>query len=293
MALNEQARNVATSATFEKHLRCPMPQWLHHYTTQAGLLGIISEATLRATKIQYMNDAMELKLALDLAKRRIKARPTDHDDALAAKLERLPQRLDNITNVNVFVGCFCEDGDLLSQWRGYAGASHGYSITMHARILSECARDGGFAIGQCIYDEQVQANIVDELIDDSLQLATPEDRAAALEWSLLTTGAFFKDASFAGEKEWRVVSGVTDIRMQSVDFRPGQSMLVPFRALDLRRGFESAVWGAVVGPCPHPELSKSSIQMLYQRHALASQQGAPWPINRPAVKTSSIPYRNW
>jgi hypothetical protein len=47
------------SATFAEHLQRPVPEFLYHYTSQDGLLGIISSASLWATNISYMNDATE------------------------------------------------------------------------------------------------------------------------------------------------------------------------------------------------------------------------------------------
>lgn len=292
MVDEQTKREVATSATFEAHLQRAPPQWLHHYTTQAGLLGIVSDGALRATKIQYMNDATELQLALDLATSRAKARLQDTNDT-DAKLAELPRRLHSISRTNVFVTCFCEDGDLLSQWRGYAGANQGYSITLKAAVLLERIREAGFKIGQCIYDPAIQSKIIDELVTDSLTFNTPLDCASAFERALLSIGAFFKHQTFVDESEWRAVSDVTDIRMGTVNFRVGQSMLVPYRSVDLGAGSTSAIWGAVVGPCPHPDLSHSAIQMLFMKNALGMQPGSPWAINQPAVKKSSIPYRNW
>ena len=56
---------------FAEHFEKLPPDILYHYTGQIGLLGIIEQAELWATKIQYMNDATEFGLALRLARQEL------------------------------------------------------------------------------------------------------------------------------------------------------------------------------------------------------------------------------
>lgn len=53
--------------TFARHLKTEPPDTLYHYTGQVGLLGIIQNAELWATKVQYMNDLAEFRRALSMA----------------------------------------------------------------------------------------------------------------------------------------------------------------------------------------------------------------------------------
>jgi hypothetical protein len=46
----------------------------YHYTDQTGFFGILNSGELWATKVQYMNDATEFGLAVDLAKSRLEER---------------------------------------------------------------------------------------------------------------------------------------------------------------------------------------------------------------------------
>ncbi|OLD27475.1 MAG: hypothetical protein AUJ04_03935 [Acidobacteria bacterium 13_1_40CM_3_55_6] len=50
------------------------PQILYHYTSQEGLMGIITERCIWASKIHYLNDSEEFSIALDLAGRELKKR---------------------------------------------------------------------------------------------------------------------------------------------------------------------------------------------------------------------------
>ena len=59
------------SAAFAEHLEQPIPEFLYHYTSQDGLLGIIESRSLWATNISYMNDATEFGLSVRLIRDRL------------------------------------------------------------------------------------------------------------------------------------------------------------------------------------------------------------------------------
>ena len=44
------------------------PEILYHYTSQAGLIGMLHTKTIWASKIHYLNDSKEFALALKLAR---------------------------------------------------------------------------------------------------------------------------------------------------------------------------------------------------------------------------------
>src|SRR5229473_5273124 len=59
------------SPSFAQHLQQPIPEFLYHYTSQDGLLGIIESRSLWATNISYMNDATEFGLSVRLIRDRL------------------------------------------------------------------------------------------------------------------------------------------------------------------------------------------------------------------------------
>jgi hypothetical protein len=157
------AKDEYISGLFKSHLATAMPEFLYHYTSQAGLIGIVQNSELWATKVHYMNDSTEFSLALDLARDVI----TEGWGAteILGDVNSLPPRakvakqiwyaIDRITKVNIFVACFCEQSDLLSQWRGYSHGSYGYSVGFNAGKLALRATSGSFPffLGKCIYDQ--------------------------------------------------------------------------------------------------------------------------------------------
>jgi hypothetical protein len=149
------------SNTLRSHLELEPHKFLYHYTTQDGILGIVGRSEVWATKVHYMNDSTEFSLALKIAEdtitrgwsvRDIAALPEQPSLRLAHKLCRA---IDRIANVNLFVACFCEDSDLLSQWQGYTRGSYGYSIGFDTSKLRTRAASGPFRfrLAKCIYDD--------------------------------------------------------------------------------------------------------------------------------------------
>lgn len=60
-------------ANVKEILQRTPPSVLYHYTTQQGLLGIISDKEIWATHTQYLNDAREFRHALDIVKQELSA----------------------------------------------------------------------------------------------------------------------------------------------------------------------------------------------------------------------------
>src|SRR5262249_828164 len=67
----EQTLNLKHTILNEALSRKPEKP-LYHYTTQAGLMGIIKDRQIWATHTQYLNDRREFLHAVDLVRREIK-----------------------------------------------------------------------------------------------------------------------------------------------------------------------------------------------------------------------------
>ena len=132
---------------------------LYHYTDAAGLMGILDpswpaelippegggSAMLRASDVRYMNDSGELRFGADLLADALRgdaaARPDGMGEVFVELADRLSQELfdPDARHLRAFAACFCADGDLLSQWRGYAGGVGGYAIGFPIEILESRA----------------------------------------------------------------------------------------------------------------------------------------------------------
>jgi len=287
-----------TSHRFQHLAKMSLPNTLFHYTTQAGLLGIITSRAHQATKVQYMNDATEFALFISLAKSILWDRIGDFIDDQEL-FKSCFEHLNYINMINIHAVSFCRDGDLLSQWRGYAAAG-GYAIgfSPSAALLSI---GGGCRIGRCIYEKSDQVSILNELIDEMLSYKSKvrsEDCTVVLSTifgsSLIEYGAFFKDASFIEEDEWRLITDVRAYTDEKIGFRAGKSMLIPYYCLDIYNGsWRDKIDNVVVGPCPHPSIAKASVEGLLLRYSVINQVTQDGVPHYPEVQASAIPYRNW
>jgi hypothetical protein len=120
-----------------------------------------------------MNDATEFDLSLNLIRNHLFAEfqrrghplPTGQITEESDRLSLVWAAANKIIGTSIFVTCLCESGDLLSQWRGYAGAGYGYSLGFNTSPLEQMASDSGFILGKCIYDPILQEEIIRQTID--------------------------------------------------------------------------------------------------------------------------------
>ena len=85
------------------------------------------------TDLRYMNDLSELQYAENLARDLIRREQESASPSVPATLlDRLGQTLsirgESGYVTDYFATSFCEEGNLLSQWRGYAGADGAFAL---------------------------------------------------------------------------------------------------------------------------------------------------------------------
>ena len=214
---------------------------LYHYTSQDGLLGILEGKTLWASHILYLNDRKEFWHAFDTAKQLIEEKiKQSKDDKERQLLERLLRKCEKSESEAPFVASFSEDGDSLSQWRGYGGNGNGFSIGFSRLKLKEMAIAEGGMIGQCDYHPDSQTDTLAQLINSVIEptecdsrvdsdgttnifVMLPEDRFAR---NLSFISPLMKHPAFHEEKEWRIT--ILEGMVLAPSHRPGRSMLIPF-----------------------------------------------------------------
>ncbi len=110
---------------------------LYHYCSTASFHAIIQSRALWLSSLSLSNDTMEGKLVV-----RAIARLAERD-SLEPKSFRLLRQIIGFSEL-AFDGlgfCLSEDGDLLSQWRGYAGNATGVAIGFSKEYLHESPKE--------------------------------------------------------------------------------------------------------------------------------------------------------
>jgi hypothetical protein len=273
---------------------------LYHYTDQQGFLGIFENEELWATKIQFLNDNSEYKIATTIARAYIETLMKDEvDENKIFRLRRWDRCLDSFKNSNTCVFSLSEQGDLLSQWRGYSSSLGGYSIGFKKDVLASFLHSIGFSLEKCIYERKKQEERIHSMMDNLWRKYkdTKEENEHKINLMSSSSNEFFsnvhnispilKDSSFSEENEWRIVSK-GGVNFNRLSFRVGKSMLVPFLKIALPNFEDGLINEIIVGHTPHLDLAENATQScVFKRF--------PDPHNtaRPRVLTSKVPFRNW
>jgi hypothetical protein len=167
-----------------------MRDLLYHYTTEAGLTGIVESDTIRATDVRFLNDWTEFSVAFKESYVRILldsfcARlPSDLPPDARLVLDRIVSRrageiLDIIAGTQTanetFVCSFTsatpqesgDPGDRLSQWRAYGGTTQGFSLGFDQALLRERVeidnQKAKATLRQCVYEEPEKITFFEEM----------------------------------------------------------------------------------------------------------------------------------
>lgn len=287
-----------------------LPTKLYHYTSQQGLLGILESKKLWMTNILYLNDSTEFVYTLELVKLELKKLrdkfknlrrrraliPDDEPMTITEQIYYACDGFDEICSFNVktagyntYVFSLSQKLDDLNQWRGYC-PDGGYSIEFDSNkllaIINSYENVEVLKLLKCIYDKiSIEKEIKSLLnsIQTSLKYDDPhyEDIGGDIYLKAIDISPSIKHKSFKSEQEYRIVYQCNECKKK---YRKGKSMVIPYielSLLDLKE--ELPISKIIVGPTPHPELSKYSIESLLE------SKGYKY-IN---VESSKIPYRSW
>jgi len=253
--------------------------YLCHYTSQKGLLGILKQNKLWMTDILYLNDSSEYFGTVKM----VKAELINYEDTTGKKKSLGPmlieinmeQRL-SANSSHPYIFSLSENKDDINQFRGYSPSIAGFCIEFDKTKLIAMVREKeGYKIQACIYNRtEIIKSIFSNKADQMSTIMNFVENSAEFP--------FFKDEAFKTEKEYRIVySG----KSAEIKYREGKSMIIPYiefppEDADVRL----PITRIVVAPTPHPALSKLSVLSLLK------SKGYPEEVE---VEESAIPYRSW
>lgn len=303
--------------SFEKSWECihsPFPNYLYHYTSAAGLIGILSSKSIWLTDLRYMNDMSELQYAQQVIERCISdtmSEPslTDLQKEFLSRISRSYSPFDS--GASIYSASFCENGNLLSQWRAYRGHGGGYAIGLDffhtIRLL-----DKPCVLRKVIYDVHDQTKLVKEAVTSlvagvgeatancDLQEVTSAFLPAACQaFSALAAELLFclKHPDFHEEREWRLVHfsrqvSAVDRDVVPPQFREFQGNIIPYYSVSLDAavaasnndlsGIGFPVREIVIGPTINSSLNEQSLKSLV--FSLSKDM-------EPNIRKSEIPLR--
>lgn len=275
------------------------PEVLYHYTDLTGANGIITGKSLRMTKIQYLNDDSELKYGINMFRDAVQNVSREMPDSERKDfLKTTAQHLDSFVNTNVCVASFCEDGNLLSQWRAYGGSRSGIALGFSRESLRKILSAGSMNLWKCVYDTKSQYEIIHNLIDHLLRSYDTilEYRNYCEDWGRLKQGlmTFFnttflrispilKNGHFREEREWRIITTPVDCRNNCYSAYVSNERVLQYLTLGFlisEDGQFDILDEIVVGPCKDAYLVSDalSVLLLHNKYSYRS------------IRLSLIPY---
>jgi hypothetical protein len=119
-----------------------MSSIVYHYTDAQAFKGVVENATLWGTDFRYLNDSQELIYtwaAFVERLERLAAEPSQYSEAYRAQLQAL--ELMNARNLMqfddaMFVACFTEVADRISQWTHYGAMGRGFALGFDSERIS-------------------------------------------------------------------------------------------------------------------------------------------------------------
>lgn len=264
---------------------------LYHYTSAAGLIGILNTRSIWASSVHCLNDSAEMQHATallnDLLLHKLRHERGPWNDLYGALLEALPE----FAEFQILVASFSEKGDLLSQWRAYCREGDGFSVGFSPDFLGERAKAQNFLLAKCVYDLEQQKRICLDLINQACAEAaiktTDEERAStmidAVIPKIIRIAPALKHPSFVEEEEWRLIGGPFALNDEHLDFRPGRYGVIPYFKFSLQceRGFR--IKEIVAGPAPDKKKTVESAKYLVGAKGIPCERVIP----------STATYRGW
>lgn len=290
------------------------PSVLYHYTSTDGLIGIVRNQQLWATDIEYLNDSEELTHVSTELTGRIDSKimslggaqiKNDREDPRSSQILVLLKLREYIGFVQAheneeraYITCFCEKDDLLSQWRGYAGAG-GYALGFNSLKLDPVQSDGLFTprMMRVLYGAVQAREALDEVVTKlaSSPTAHPGVQAWYEEINVLRVLATVKNPGFAEEREWRTVTtshynkrkyGAAAFAPEKehfrLEFRSGGLGIVPYVA---RKFPAEALVSVTIGPGGDNLLRRRALIQLIEESLPAEVASTV------EIRVSKVPFR--
>lgn len=299
---------------------------VYHYTTAEGLLGILLSGKLWATNVNFLNDSKEIREGINILAHEIEERINGCDKSVKGLLQdtkRLLVAPKMYLNAPVFVTSLSEEGDLLSQWRGYCDNGEGFSIGFDRASLNAILSNPQISIAKCIYDREEQVRMISALLDEAIEEHADEyepsediNKIFQLLWrsfldQFFRMAALIKHRSFKEEKEWRIVYYMKEPKHISHLEDPGYSnnlkilhrargrYVIPYVSLPLKDSSSGYISlpEIIAGPSADPDLVYTGLLSLKKSHTACFDEGDIFDdsglskIDVKSVRNSKIPLR--
>lgn len=281
--LNEASEQISLS---KNNIKSPPPKRIFHYTNTAGLMGILSSSRIWATHFRYLNDSSEISYGFSLFERIVgKKIESNKNEIINAFLKRTLITANPFDGMfECYVACFCENDDLLNQWRSYTDSGGGFSVAFDAEMIDLRIRvedpSQDFILRKVVYDPEIQYRLIEEVVDKAIAVLlqktdglTVDDANSAIarcchfvRCEVAEYLITFKHPAFETENEWRILHIIGCHEEVNLKFRDGPYGITPYVCLD---------------PCPMIGANSHRLPIVAVRHGPTSNaQNIKYSLNK-------------
>ncbi|MFK3672422.1 DUF2971 domain-containing protein [Leifsonia aquatica] len=282
----------------------PLPPVVYHYTDARGFLGILENRRLWLTDLAFMNDREELIFAVDEVLHAVEARRhllepdarmDDPEDAIRSRVnvllgieQHLVDLREGVEVLRAYAACFCDDGDQLSQWRGYAGGTSGFALGFDRSKIDQLAIGAGVGakLGRVHYG--VEAPEIETLVAELAMYASahPGVEAEYQYQDVVNLLSRIKNPGFREERESRLVALLAHDPSR-LSFRATASGLAPYLECPFP---PEALVEVVVGPGERQDVHALAARQAIDKHGFRGSVD-PFFDFKVRVRKSTISYR--
>lgn len=247
------------------------PEILYHYCSNATLCSIIQNKSIWLSSLSMSNDSMEGRWLKEVFRKAC-------EDSRIKEIH-IPEIMRLFTNLEYLSDslgfCLSEQGDVLSQWRGYAddaaGVSIGFSFS-YLNLISINKEENGLAghpLQKVIYGTREKSENLEQVIREiegfSEDGAYDRTKLSALVETSLAEKKFrsseifpfisvfrdmfkFKNPAFSEEKEWRLMWPSPRVMAGAYKYRSAGSRIIPYREYSFDMVKEQPLVEIILGP---------------------------------------------
>jgi hypothetical protein len=235
---------------------------------------------------------------LTAAKKIIRDDLLNADEAKQAFLGALLESISDQINRRTFLTCFCRNGDLLSQWRGYGNFGAGYALGFRVSALRPDIQIAWLA--SISYDQSALISLIRSILDIYYRTCALSEYsevnyhglkflAKDCAESFRFCSSFFKHPAYHEEQEVRLIAqrdgDVERPYHAPVLFRSRGQQIVPYIEMSLEfAGIvkEFPLSEIIIGPGVPFETGKEALSAILKQNNL----------EHVTIRQSEIPFRN-
>lgn len=274
---------------------------VYHYTSSAGIAGILQAGDLWLTNSSYLNDPSEILHGIKLINE-IKSRfAQNKGGGISSILDKI-QVEKNSWPLDTFIGSLSYSRDQLNQWTRYADNGKGFAIAFDKKKLQYAAMlstaqnidkkmtEKGFLVtAEVNYSflkleeklEEILSKTHDALNSYLSQLASlsgEELEKYAYEISknfyylysriFLIFSSAIKHTSYKDEKEFRILALIKKDARQEILYRARNHDLVPYVSFNWRCHEPKAIKEIIIGPAANKKSAEDFLKTCFHQFDL-------------------------